>query len=67
MGDALAEIVVRDEQPQHALAIHNVHCAAFAGDAEARLVDLLRDVGALRISLVAALDGAVIGQSRSRR
>jgi putative acetyltransferase len=52
---------VRHEQPGDAEAIYAVHAASFPGDDEARLVNLLRDAGRLSVSLVAEVDGAVVG------
>ena len=52
---------IRDEAPADAAAIAAVHEAAFETDLEARIVDRLRDEGALKISLVAEDDGAVVG------
>jgi len=42
-------------------AVRAVHAASFPSDAEARLVDQLRDAGRLLVSLVAEVDGAVVG------
>jgi putative acetyltransferase len=42
-------------------AIHVLHAASFPTDAEARLVSLLRAAGHLPVSLVAEVDGAVVG------
>lgn len=59
--------VIRPETAGDQVAIHDITKRAFApmpysdGD-EPDLIDLLRDAGALAISLVAELDGAVIGQ-----
>jgi putative acetyltransferase len=52
---------IRDELGTDRAGIWNVHASAFPTEAEARLVDTLRDDGDAVISLVAALDGAVIG------
>jgi putative acetyltransferase len=49
------------ERPGDAAAIYAVHAASFPTDLEARLVDLLRAAGRLSVSLVAEVDGAVIG------
>lgn len=54
-------IVVRLEAPVDVAPIHEVHLATFPTAAEATLVDALRSVGLLRVSLVAALDGQVVG------
>jgi putative acetyltransferase len=56
-----AMMTIRDEQTADAAAIRSVHCAAFPTDAEARLVDRLRANGHARISLVAEVDGVVVG------
>ena len=52
---------VRPERPGDVPAIRAVHAASFPTDAEARLVDRLRDAGRLVVSLVAEADGAVVG------
>ena len=49
------------ERPQDVQAIHGVHATSFPSDAEARLVDALRQAGRLVISLVAVIEGAVVG------
>lgn len=54
-------IHVRAETPGDAAAIHALNLAAFGSDAEARLVDALRANGGLSVSLVAILEGAVVG------
>jgi putative acetyltransferase len=57
-GDA---IDVRPERPEERDRIYRVHAAAFPTESEAELVDALRDVGDLCVSLVALDDGAVVG------
>lgn len=52
---------IRDERSEDQDAIRRVHLDAFAGDVEARLVDLLRERGKAVMSLVAEDDGEVIG------
>lgn len=52
---------IRPEHPGDELAIRAVLTAAFPADAEARLVEALRSANRLAISLVAELDGKVIG------
>ena len=52
---------IRPEQPADWPAVHAVHCAAFPTDAEARLVDRLRANGKAAVSLVAAVDGQIVG------
>ena len=54
-------ITIREEQPGDAPAIRRVILEAFAGPAEADLVDKLRANGKFRLSLVAELDGQVVG------
>jgi putative acetyltransferase len=54
-------VTVRPERPGDADAIRAVHGAAFPSDAEARLVDRLRAAGRTRVSLVAEVDGVVVG------
>lgn len=52
---------IRGERAPDVKAIRNIHRQAFGGAAEADLVDALRDGGYLRISLVAELDGELVG------
>jgi putative acetyltransferase len=52
---------IRPERAGDAAGIHAVHCAAFPTDEEACLVDRLRAGGQARVSLVAELDGEVVG------
>lgn len=54
-------LVVRPERPGEVAAIHAVHAASFPTDGEARLVDLLRDAGRLSVSLVAEVEGLLVG------
>jgi len=54
-------LVVREESPDDAAGVAAVVRAAFARDDEALLVERLRQAGALAFSLVAILDGAVVG------
>jgi putative acetyltransferase len=63
MTKALAPLAlaIRDETPADVAAVRAVNTAAFERDAEALLVDRLRDAGALALSLVAALDDRVVG------
>ncbi|MBX9579097.1 MAG: N-acetyltransferase, partial [Gemmataceae bacterium] len=53
-------VTIRPERPGDA-AVHAVHAASFPTDAEARLVDQLRAAGRLSPSLVAEVDGGVVG------
>jgi putative acetyltransferase len=54
-------LAVRLETPEDVATIHALNAAAFKTDAEARLVDSLRASAALTLSLVAVLDGIVVG------
>ena len=55
------ELVIREETRADVIAIHEVNATAFKTDAEARLVDTLRAAGALILSLVAEVEGKIIG------
>src|SRR5687768_7361750 len=52
---------IRPETPRDLAEIRSVHVAAFGGPDEARIVDALRDAGALTLSLVAIEDDRVVG------
>lgn len=54
-------MALRYELPSDCDAIRAVHTAAFPTDAEARLVDALRDAGRLTLSLVAMIGDSVVG------
>lgn len=54
-------IVIRPETEQDRQAIWNVNRAAFESDAEANLVDALRDSGYVEVSLIAKVDGEIVG------
>lgn len=54
-------LVIHSESDQDRAAIWNVNQAAFGGDAEANLIDALRDGGFVEVSLVADVDGEIIG------
>ncbi len=54
-------LLIRPERPDDADAVRAVLAAAFPGDVEARLVDLLRQRGRVLLALVAELDGRVVG------
>lgn len=54
-------MLIRPEQIGDLPRIRAALCACFPTDAEARLVDLLRDAGRLSVSLVAETDGAIVG------
>lgn len=52
---------IRPEQSDDAGAIHAVHAACFPSSSEAQLVDRLRAAGRLAVSLVAEIDGRIVG------
>jgi len=52
---------IHPERIRDQAGIRAVHRACFPTDAEARLVDLLRDAGRLIVSIVAEGDGAIVG------
>ena len=54
-------ITIRAEHNDDRQSIWRVNQAAFEGVAEANLVDALRDGGYVEVSLVAVLDGEVVG------
>ena len=54
-------LTLRCETPEDIPAIHHIHTAAFGQPNEANLVDRLRNHHALTISLVAILDGRLVG------
>jgi len=54
-------ITIRVERPGDVDAVREVNRQAFAQDDEGRLVDTLRENGAVLLSLVAVLDEAVVG------
>lgn len=56
-----AEVTIRAEKPGDAQAIHALHHAEFKGNAEADLVDELRESGETVLSLVAEEDGKIVG------
>jgi len=52
---------IRPEEPGDLPTIREVHRRAFGQDQEANIVDALRANGAMLVSLVATLDGDVVG------
>ncbi|MBS7541954.1 GNAT family N-acetyltransferase [Ancylobacter oerskovii] len=54
-------MIVRDERPDEAAAIHALLRDAFDGPDEADLVNRLRDAGDATFSLVAEEDGEIVG------
>jgi putative acetyltransferase len=57
----LASIEIREEQANDIPAIREVNRRAFGSDHEGRIVDALRTNHAVSLSLVATLNGAVVG------
>src|SRR5262249_24921323 len=55
------DLSIRPETSADHEAIRQVNRLAFGQDAEARLVDAVRDGGYVRVSLVAELGGRVVG------
>lgn len=55
------DILIRPETDKDRMAIWNVDRTAFNSDAEANLVDALRDGGFVEASLMAELDGQIVG------
>lgn len=56
-------VLVRPERPGDEIPIASVHQKSFPTPVEARLVDLLRKRGKLRVSLVAERHGKVVGHA----
>ena len=54
-------VTIRPETTTDKAAIQNVNKAAFLGSAEANLIDALRDGEFVEVSLVAEVDGQVVG------
>ncbi|MCH7806092.1 MAG: N-acetyltransferase [Proteobacteria bacterium] len=54
-------IKIRPEENQDLSGVRDVNFLAFGQVLEGRIVDLLRDAGALTISLVAEVEGQIIG------
>jgi putative acetyltransferase len=52
---------VREERPEDVSAIHALNRHAFGQDQEANIVDALRRNGAVMLSLVATINGEVVG------
>ncbi|MBV1900298.1 MAG: N-acetyltransferase [Kordiimonadaceae bacterium] len=57
----MSKQIIRSETKHDYDAINEVHKLAFNGDDEVRLVNNLRNAGHAEISLVAELDGRVVG------
>lgn len=60
-GAVIVSVVIRPEIEADRQAIWNVNRAAFDSEAEANLVDALRDSGYVEVSLVAEDAGMIIG------
>lgn len=56
-----SDAIIRMARPEDDLAIHEVHKAAFPTEDEADLVDRLRADGDALVSVVAVLEGAIVG------
>jgi len=54
-------IEIRQEHPADIEAIHDVNTRAFGKDQEGKIIDALRSNGAALLSLVATLNGRVVG------
>jgi putative acetyltransferase len=54
-------VVIREAQPADAPAIRELHRQAFGGDQEGAIVDALRCNGGVQLSLVATMEGNVLG------
>jgi putative acetyltransferase len=54
-------IAIREEQPADIDAVRELNQLAFEGGQEARIIDALRDAGAVTLALVAIADGALVG------
>ncbi len=54
-------ITIRSEKPADAEVIHSIHQSAFPTEAEARLVDRLRQEKKLALSLIAEVNDSVVG------
>jgi len=55
------QIEVRDENPGDLAAIHALNKLAFGQEQEANIVDALRQNGAARLSMVAIVNGRIVG------
>ena len=53
--------MIRAERPSDRDGVFSLNARAFETDAEARLVDILRDRNAVTVSLVAEIEGAIAG------
>ena len=53
--------IIRPEEPGDAETVYAVHAAAFPTEAEAKLVDAIRETASPSVSLVALIDDRVVG------
>lgn len=60
-GREASELIIRMEGKKDREGIYKVNAAAFETDAEARLVDTLRESGTTFVSLVAEDEGRIVG------
>jgi putative acetyltransferase len=65
--DAKAPLLIRDEQPRDRERVRKVNEAAFGRSDEADLIDRLRVEGAALLSLVAKVDGQIVGHIQFSR
>lgn len=57
------QIVIREEQDGEKAAVFQLETAAFGRELEAGIVDKLREAGAVVLSLVALVDGQIVGHA----
>lgn len=57
----MSQVVIRDEGPGDFDVVRRINTEAFQGPDEAALVDRLRTAGVLTVSLVAEVNGEVVG------
>jgi putative acetyltransferase len=58
---AASDVIVRPEVPSDCTHIREVNIAAFGGTEEAEIVEVLRSEHAVLLSLVAVMDGVIVG------
>jgi putative acetyltransferase len=56
-----SNLTIRPKQPRDTASVREVNLSAFPTSAEADLVDALRSAGTPTISLVAVVDGSIVG------
>jgi len=57
----MTPLEIREEQPTDIDAVRELNRQAFHQEQEGRIVDALRDAGAVTLALVAVSDGAIVG------